>query len=135
VNVPVPPQDDGTISPSGRFARMEAALDRIEHKLDLKADTARVEALEIVVDGLQKNFNDALSGRTISPQAQDYIRRFAEMERSIDQLEQSDSNKVAVAQAIKDTADVRYRSLLWVVGIVSLLNMAIAIASALLRPV
>ena len=114
---------------------MEAALDRIEHKLDLKADAARVEALEIVVDGLQKNFNDALSGRTISPQAQDYIRRFAEMERSIDQLEQSDSNKVAVAQAIKDTADVRYRSLLWVVGIVSVLNMAVAIASALLRPV
>lgn len=36
----------GSLSPSGRFARMEAALERIENKLDQKADIARVQLAE-----------------------------------------------------------------------------------------
>lgn len=34
--------DSGAISPSGRFARMEASLERIETKLDAKADNLLV---------------------------------------------------------------------------------------------
>lgn len=152
-------QDDGTINPSGRFARMEAALDRIEHKLDLKADTARVEALEHVVEAVERTVSDALSGRTMTAQGQEYLRRFTEMERSLAQLERTgsshaaealslarqneseieklqlaDSNRHAVAQALEDKADTRYRALLWIVGIATIVNLLVATLSMFLRP-
>lgn len=38
--------DTGALGPSGRFARIEAALDRIELKLDVKADVTTTAALE-----------------------------------------------------------------------------------------
>lgn len=38
--------DTGALGPSGRFARIEAALDRIELKLDVKADVVTTAALE-----------------------------------------------------------------------------------------
>lgn len=126
-------QDDGTILPSGRFARMEAALDRIERKLDLKADTARVEALESVVDALEKHLTDFTTGRVITPTGAEYLRRFNEMEKGLEVLEQSDSNRTAVAQAIKATADSRYRGLLWVVGIATVFNILFSLASALVK--
>lgn len=126
-------QDDGTILPSGRFARMEAALTRIEEKLDLKADAARVSALESIVDALDKHLTDFTTGRVITPTGAEYLKRFNEMEQNIEVLQLSDSNKNAVAQAIKDTADVRYRTLLWLVGIATILNLLFAIGSALLK--
>ena len=123
-------QDDGTILPAGRFARMEALLVSIERKLDLKADTSRVDALEAKIASLDRQFTDFTTGRVLTPTGAEYLRRFTEMERSIETLEQSDSNRNAVSQAIKDTADVRYRSLLWVVGIATVLNL---ISSVVLR--
>jgi outer membrane protein TolC len=38
--------ESGTISPSGRFGRMEASLERIESKLDSKADHVDVQEIE-----------------------------------------------------------------------------------------
>lgn len=38
-------ESSGALSPSGRFARMEAALERIENKLDQKAEITEVAAI------------------------------------------------------------------------------------------
>lgn len=86
----------GAISPSGRFARMEASLLRIEDKLDTKADAVRLSVVE---------------GRVAA-------------------LETSDSNKVAVASAVKSAADGRYRTLLWVVGLMQIAQITLVVGIA-----
>ena len=151
--------EDGTITPSGRFARMEAALNRIEDKLDSKAETARVEALEVTVDNLEARMNDYATGRITTPNTQEYLRRFQAMEQAltdlqrhgspeaqeavtavarlgsrIEALELSESNRGAIASALKETADVRYRTLMWVVGLVSILNVIVALIGMFFRP-
>lgn len=109
---------------------MEALLVSIERKLDLKADTSRVDAMDEKISLLDRQFTDFITGRVLTPTGTEYLRRFTEMERSIETLEQSDSNRNAVSQAIKESADVRYRSLLWVVGIATILNL---VSSVVLR--
>lgn len=45
--------ESGSISPSGRFARMEASLERIESKLDAKADHIEVQEIDRRVTTLE----------------------------------------------------------------------------------
>jgi len=45
--------ESGGISPSGRFARMEASLERIEQKLDAKADHVDLQGLSIRMADLE----------------------------------------------------------------------------------
>ena len=46
--------DSGALSPAGRFARMEAALERIESKLDSKADHRLLMDLEVRIGVLER---------------------------------------------------------------------------------
>ena len=122
--------DTGALGPSGRFARMEAALDRIELKLDLKADASRVTELEVKHVALERYIQDMVSGQVQSPLGQLYMQRFTEMEKSIESLEEADSNKQAVADAVKEAAESRYKTLTWAVGIAMLVNVALAAYNA-----
>lgn len=123
----------GAISPSGRFARMEDLLEKILGKLDRKADETRVTELEARHTTLEHLLNDLLSGRLMTPpsaQTQESVRtnihRLETIESEIDDLQKKDSNRVAVAEAIKSTADNRYRQLLWLVGITTVASLVIS---------
>jgi hypothetical protein len=126
--------DTGALGPSGRFARMEAALDRIELKLDLKADMTRVVELEARHAALELSISRMVSGETTSPLGQLYLQRFNEMESSIEDLKTKDQNREAVALAVKSDADRRYGTLLWIVGVASLFNVGLALMVALRTP-
>ena len=141
--------DSGTISPAGRFARMEASLDRIEAKLDSKADvadvvalTARVGVLEAVgspeaqealktVKAVQEHLNDLEQGRSQSPQTQLLLSQFNQMGRDIADLKRDKEINVAVAEAerkaIKEVADARYNSLRTMVAVVSVIQMLVVV--------
>lgn len=103
---------DASISPRGRFERMELALSRIEDKLDTKADQISLALLE----------------------------------RQVGALERIDSNRVAAAEALKvekdttaaalkEVGDVRYRTLMWIVGLATAVSMAISSLLVILRVV
>lgn len=117
--------DTGALGPSGRFARMEAALDRIELKLDLKADTSRVVELEVKQQALEQLIADMASGKHISPLSAMYLERFNQMEKSIEKMETEDSNRAAVLLAAKEVADSRYIRLSWVVGGATIFNILV----------
>ena len=123
--------DDGTITPTGRFARIEDTLNRIESKLDLKADESRVKALETRHEMLSKFVDDVMGGRIVSPMSADYLKRFTDLENHVEALQLADSNKEAVARAVLNTANTRYRLLMWAVGIATVLNFAFAAVLAI----
>jgi hypothetical protein len=114
--------NDGSISPSGRFARMEASLDRIELKLDLKADNSKVLELEAKHNALEDQLRRMVTGETTSPMGQLYLKRFTDMEQSIEHIESREVARQAVVESTKVNADSRYSTLLWVVGISVILN-------------
>lgn len=115
--------DTGSLGPSGRFARMEAALERIELKLDLKADLSRVTELESRHVALDHKLSGLIDG-TIQPlRSAEYLRRFEQMESAVDKLEDDESNRQAVLEAAKRTADEKYTRLAWVVGIATIGNL------------
>lgn len=118
--------DTGALGPSGRFARMEAALERIELKLDLKADTTRVVELEAKHNALAESLRRMASGESTTPLSQLYLQRFTEMEKSIEILEQKDSNREAVLATAKSSADSRFALLAWAVGLGTLFNILLA---------
>lgn len=95
--------DSGSITPSGRFARMESSLQRIEDKLDTKAEHAEIKLLEQRVTSLERIDSN----------------RVAAAEALL-------TEKLTTAAAVKEVADMRYRTLGWVVGTVTVLNVAIA---------
>jgi len=115
--------DTGSLGPSGRFARMEAALERIELKLDLKADLSRVTELEARHVSLDNKLSGLIDGTIQPPRSAEYLRRFEKMEATVDRLEDDESNRQAVLEAAKRTADEKYTRLAWVVGIVTILNL------------
>ena len=100
---------DASITPRGRFERMESALFRIEDKLDTKAD----QAAHLI------------------------------LERQVQALERVDSNRVAAAEALKvekdttaaalkEVGDVRYRTLMWIVGTVTVISLSLSTLVAIL---
>ena len=100
---------DASITPGGRFARMELALSRIEDKLDTKAD----QAAHLI------------------------------LERQVQALERVDSNRVAAAEALKvekdttaaalkEVGDVRYRTLMWIVAVVTVISLSLSALVAIL---
>jgi uncharacterized protein YdcH (DUF465 family) len=119
--------DTGAISPSGRFARMEAALDRIELKLDLKADTSRVVELEAKHNALEDSIRRMVSGETTSPMGQLYLQKFVDMEKSIEELEAKDLTREAVLQAAKAQVDARFRWMASGLAFISSLSIVISI--------
>lgn len=127
--------DTGALGASGRFARMEAALDRIELKLDLKADVARVSELETRHVALEKLFNDMATGKVVSPLSALYLERFNQMERTIERMEGEDSNRAAVLASAKAKADDRYSRLTVAVGGATLVNMVLASGAVILSVV
>ncbi len=74
--------DTGALGASGRFARMEAALDRIELKLDLKADASRVVELESKLTSLDHDLDSVLNGTRVSPRISMAIERLTELEKA-----------------------------------------------------
>ena len=112
--------ESGAISPSGRFARMEAALIRIEDKLDGKAEQVALEAVSARVTMIEQ------SG---TPQLQRTVIAVQELQRQ--QL--VNDTKVATAkETVGAVADARYASMrimLWVVSILS--GLAVLFSSGL----
>jgi uncharacterized protein YdcH (DUF465 family) len=119
--------DTGAISPSGRFARMEAALERIELKLDLKADSSRVAELEAKHNALEESIRRMVSGETTSPMGQLYLTKFTDMEKSIESLELKDLTREAVLQSAKAQVDSRFRWLASGLAFISSLSIVISI--------
>lgn len=122
--------DTGALGPSGRFARMEAALERIENKLDLKADVVRVVAVEARMTTLEQMITDAMTGKTTSALSQLYLTKFGEMEKAIEALERKDVSREAVLEVAKDRVDSRFRFLAAVFGAASAISMVISLYGA-----
>lgn len=143
--------DAGALSSQGRFARMEAALDRIESKLDSKADLATVLALESrmrvledsgspdarealsKVNNLSQHLNDIETGRALNPISQQYLQQFNDMRKEISELKQGESNREAVQTAARQTSDDRYRSIMLIVGFATAFNLFITLGFTLLQ--
>lgn len=120
---------DGAISPAGRFMRMEAALERIEQKLDAKADLVRLEALE-------RHITDLETGRVVSPTTQVLMGQFQTALQDIDNLKRDqdikDASLAAEKEAIKTIADTRYSSLKTLVAVATVINGVIVASVAIL---
>ncbi len=110
---------------------MEAALDRIELKLDLKADSTRVAALEAKHNALERQFSDMASGKTTTPLGTMYLERFSNMEKSVERLEDNESNRAAVLLAAKDKADAQATRLAMFVGLAVFGNVVFTIVMRL----
>lgn len=119
--------DTGALGASGRFARMEAALDRIELKLDLKADVTLVQALELRLASTEALITGLHTGTVSSPRAEALIARFENLEKVVDKMEDQDEVAAGVLKAAKESADKKYDRLMWIVGIVTLANLLINI--------
>lgn len=117
--------DTGALGASGRFARMEAALDRIELKLDLKADVALVQALELRLAQSEQRIADMYSGAAMSPRGVELLNRFENLERTVDSLEDESKTREAIVRTAREDSDRKYDRLMWVVGIVTLANMLV----------
>jgi hypothetical protein len=121
--------DGGSISPAGRFQRMEDALDRIETKLDAKADLLRLESLE-------RHVADMESGRVMSPINQQLLLQFNKSLSDISDLKRWQDVQTAQVAAekeqVKTIADARYNSLRTLVGIVSVINGVVIVAFSIL---
>jgi hypothetical protein len=118
-----PTEESGSISPAGRFARMEAALERIEHKLDLKADQAAVDALEarvLVIENVgtlkltdhiadykrfKEHVSDLETGRVVSAQTAEAMKVFEQHSVDIADLKRDALIKETQIATAKESAD------------------------------
>jgi len=100
--------DTGAITARGRFERMEQTLARIEEKLDTKADEAELTMLTRQVLSLERIDSNRVA-------AADALL----------------AEKTATASALKEYADVRYRTLMWIVGVATFVSMAISASVAI----
>lgn len=123
--------DTGALGPSGRFARMEASLERIESKLDLKADVVQVVELKASHEALKQHVNDMVSGNVRTALSEVYMAQFTDMKATLDVLEEESKKREAVAMAVKERADARFKVMSWVVGGATTLNVLVAIAFAI----
>ena len=101
--------DDASISPRGRFERMEAALSRIEDKLDTKAEQSAHVILERQVSALERIDSNRLA-------AAEALR----------------VEKETTAAALKEVSEVRDRSMRMYVGAATFISMAISATVAML---
>jgi uncharacterized membrane protein YcjF (UPF0283 family) len=109
-----PDEDHGStggLSAAGRFARMEAALERIEHKLDGKADTILVGRLDERLGILEDHG---------SREARDALTLASSNQQRIIELEKGDLTSKVSRDAQTKIADARYRSLLIAVAVVTI---------------
>ena len=104
---------------------MEAALERIELKLDLKADLVRVTELENRHSALDQRLRGVLDGTIQLAHLAEYVRRFEKLEVVVDRLEDEESNRQAVIESAKRVADEKYSRLAWVVAAVTIINMVV----------
>lgn len=121
------PLDTGALPASGRFVRMEAALERIEAKLDLKADLARVASVEARQTALEQLLTDMMTGKTTSALGQLYLNKFTDMEKTIELLEEKDRTREVLAAAGKDRVDSRFRWMAAGFGAMSALSVVISV--------
>lgn len=119
--------DTGALGPSGRFARMEAALDRIESKLDLKADVSLVAALEARMVLFETKLTGLLTGTNLSPRSEAFIARFEKLEKVVDKMEDDEEIRKGILESAKKTADEKYDRLMWIVGLVTIINLLVNI--------
>jgi hypothetical protein len=83
--------EDGGISPGGRFQRMEDSLERIESKLDHKADRDDVQRLELRIVSLE-------SGTT--PLGMLLIKQFEKLQRDMERIDAQGSHQAQEADAL-----------------------------------
>ncbi len=108
---------------------MEAALDRIESKLDAKADLVRLEALE-------RHITDLETGRVMSPASQQLMQQFQQALIDVQDLKRNAEVRAAALAAEKDAiktiADARYAGMRTMVSIATIINAFIVAAVAIL---
>jgi hypothetical protein len=108
---------------------MEDALERIESKLDAKADLVRLEALE-------RHITDLETGRIMSPSTQQLMSQFQKSLDDIATLKRDQEVRAAALQAekeaIKNIADTRYNSLRTMVGVATIVNAVVVVAFTIL---
>ena len=100
---------DASITPRGRFERMELALSRIEDKLDTKADQVAHLILEKQVAALERVDSNRLA-------AAEALR----------------VEKETTAAALKEVSEVRDRSMRMYVGAATFISMAVSATVAIL---
>lgn len=108
--------DAGALSSQGRFQRMEEILNRIETKLDTKADVVRLQALEDHVRELE-------AGRIVSPLSQMYLGKFADMEKAVELLEEREAARAAVAKARDESNNSRTRWIAAAASVAMIINV------------
>lgn len=123
-------QDTGALGPSGRFARMEGALERIESKLDQKVDVKDFARLEGRLGALEVSIADAMSGKTTTALGALYMQQFTDMKASIEKLEQDARDRAVLEEAAKGRVDSRFRWTAAAFGALSGLSVLISIYGA-----
>lgn len=123
--------DTGALGASGRFARMEAALDRIELKLDLKADQTALAGLEAKHNALETLISDMSTGKIVTPLSAMYLEQFNSLKKSVEAMEDEDRGRAAVLAAAKGSSDQRFNRLAWAVGIMSVISMLVSVGAAI----
>ena len=119
--------DTGALPASGRFARMEDALARIEGKLDQKVDVKDFARLEGRMSALETTIADAMSGKTTTALSQLYLQQFESMKKSIETLEDKDITREALLVAAKDRVDNRFRVLAAALGVLTAVSTVISV--------
>lgn len=135
--------DIGGLSSGQRFDRVEAALTRIEAKLDTKADRtelavalARLEAVEQGTHPLARLYLrdfedlqrrvDTLEERG-SRNAREAVEEVRVLHEKVDRLDRASDSRTAIVKAETEKATGRYRLLGAVVGLAAIANTIVSI--------
>ena len=102
-------------------------MDRIEMKLDLKADVSLVNEVASRQAAFEQRMDDVMTGKVVSPLSAMYMQRFTDMEKAVEKMEMEDVQRVAVVEAAKSKADGRYSQLLWIVSLMTIANIAVTL--------
>ena len=131
-----PEIDAGALSSQGRFQRMEESLLRIEHKLDAKADSEDLRALESRVvqhgreiDGIKREGSDR--GREALMIAEANQTRLTALESEAGAKKAVQEALLVSSETRRTDAEGRFRMLSAVLAFVMIVNLVLSTISAL----
>ena len=101
----------GELKPAGRFERIERSLERIENKLDLKADQIDLDHLLARVELLERQRIEGVA------MGQPLIEQFKIMIRDVEDLKTQSKVTNAVAQAIERMAGETQGTRKWLIAL------------------